>query len=868
MGLSLIAAIIFLWYPADSKAQNTPPIKVGSEIDFPPYAIVDANGHASGFSVELIREVAAVMGLSIDIHSGEWNDILLEFKKGNIELLPLVALSKQRADMAAFTKPHTVTYDSFFTRKGSQPINSIADAKGKEIIVMSSDAAHEQLAASGVSVRIVEVKTIPDAMRQLAQGRHDAVLVSKLIGHMVLRKLKLDDAIISGPPINDYNRKFAFAVQKGNTELRDKLDHGIAIVRATGKYDAIYGKWFGDIEPRAEFPWRKIIWIIIIICTVLVLISIWIQMLRRQVEQRTAELQKEVAARRVMETDLRQSYEGNKRLLDALDNVAAYIFIKDMELRYVYANKLTLELFNCTMDELIGSTDARFFSAGTIEGFLANDRRVIENGEVSEKEEETMPKSVGKSIVYWAVKRPIYDAAGKIYGLCGVSTDITERKRMEEELKELNKTLTDELVERRKIEEELKTYKDELEDIVAKRTEELTEVKDRFRTAFDFSTVGVAITSPEKGWIEVNAEVCRMLGYTKDELISMTWTELTHPDDLEADVRLFNRVLDGEISGYIFEKRFICKNGSIVFSSIFINCKRSSDGSVDYFIAILQDISGRKRMEEELKRLNINLENAVVEETQKRRQNEQMLIQQSKMAQMGEMISLISHQWRQPLNAISLTVQDIKDAYNYGELNERYIQGIVDTTMGQVNFMSKTMEDFRNFFKPSKDRLQFNVKCTIEELVSMFEELFKKSGVDISIEAKPGTILTTNGYPNEFKQVILNLINNSKDAISSKHETGPQGLIGINIINNEERDKIIVLIKDNGGGIPEDIAEKIFEPYYTTKGEKGTGIGLYMSKTIIETNMGGTLTVRNVDGGAEFLITLGISNFECVSPPS
>ncbi|MBF0554603.1 MAG: HAMP domain-containing histidine kinase, partial [Nitrospirae bacterium] len=236
-----------------------------------------------------------------------------------------------------------------------------------------------------------------------------------------------------------------------------------------------------------------------------------------------------------------------------------------------------------------------------------------------------------------------------------------------------------------------------------------------------------------------------------------------------------------------------------------------------------------------------------------------LLIQQSKMASMGEMISMISHQWRQPLNAISITVQDIIEAYAYGELNEGYIKDTVNTTMDQVKFMSRTMDEFRNFFKPSKEKVPFDVKSTIENILSMFYQMFKKSdNIDISIITEPGTILLTEGYPNEFKQVILNILNNAKDAIISQRDAGgtKQGLVEINIKNCGEGDKVIVSIRDNGGGIPEHIIDKIFEPYYTTKGNAGTGIGLYMSKTIVETNMGGTLTVKNVDGGAEFQINL------------
>ncbi|MBF0458522.1 MAG: hypothetical protein HQK99_11595 [Nitrospirae bacterium] len=123
-----------------------------------------------------------------------------------------------------------------------------------------------------------------------------------------------------------------------------------------------------------------------------------------------------------------------------------------------------------------------------------------------------------------------------------------------------------------------------------------------------------------------------------------------------------------------------------------------------------------------MKKLNANLQAMVIEETEKRRTHEQILIQQSKMAAMGEMIGLIAHQWRQPLNIIGITVQDIKEAYQYGELNEKYINMIVETAKSQVFFMSKTIDDFRNFFNPSKEKVCFDVKTAIDELLAMYPE--------------------------------------------------------------------------------------------------------------------------------------------------
>ncbi|MBF0519265.1 MAG: PAS domain S-box protein [Nitrospirae bacterium] len=241
-------------------------------------------------------------------------------------------------------------------------------------------------------------------------------------------------------------------------------------------------------------------------------------------------------------------------------------------------------------------------------------------------------------------------------------------------------------------------------------------------------------------------------------------------------------------------------------------------------------------------------------------EQERLLIQQSKMAAMGEMIGLVAHQWKQPLNAVGITIQDLKDAYTYGEVDDKYIDNLIGSTMKQINFMSKTIDDFRNFFVPSKEKILFNIKINIEELLSMFAHVFGKSDIDVSVETGQDALLLTEGYPNEFKQVILNILNNSKDAIVARKKFyfEIKGSILISIGTNEDKSKIIVSIRDNGGGIPDEMIRKIFEPYYTTKGAEGTGIGLYMSKTIIETNMGGSLTVRNIDGGAEFVISLDV----------
>ncbi|MBF0343668.1 MAG: PAS domain S-box protein [Nitrospirae bacterium] len=381
--------------------------------------------------------------------------------------------------------------------------------------------------------------------------------------------------------------------------------------------------------------------------------------------------------------------------------------------------------------------------------------------------------------------------------------------------------------------------------------EDLRLAEDRYRTILSTSIDGFWILDARGKIIQVNQAYCDMIGYTKEELLQMSANDVEALETREEIERHIVKIIENGADR--FETKHRCKDGRIVDVEISVNFLKS----FNLMFTFMRDITERKLMEEELRTLNANLEVRVAKEVEGRQRNEHMLIHQSKMAAIGEMIVLIAHQWKQPLNALSMFVLDLKDAYGYGELNEEYIYKMVASSMGQIAFMSKTIDDFRDFFKPSKEKVMFDVKVAIEDLFSMFGSIFTKNDISIEVKEMPCSNLLVNGYPNEFKQVMLNLLNNSGDAIMLRRNTDViHGHIEVVFKNNEDRSETIISIKDNGGGIPKDVIDRIFEPYYTTKGTGGTGIGLYMSKTIIETNMGGSLTVRNLNGGAEFTITL------------
>ena len=230
-------------------------------------------------------------------------------------------------------------------------------------------------------------------------------------------------------------------------------------------------------------------------------------------------------------------------------------------------------------------------------------------------------------------------------------------------------------------------------------------------------------------------------------------------------------------------------------------------------------------------------------------EKEQLLLKQGRQAAMGEMIGKIAHQWRQPLSALGLLIQQAPLNFEKGGLNKKGLDDCIKKSMGLIHHMSSTIDDFRNFFGTDKEKVKFRVNAEVKKTLLLLEGCFATQQIRIEVEDSDDPFIY--GYPNEFSQVLLNILINAKDEFAKKTVEDPR----IRITLSGENGRTLVTISDNAGGIPEEIMGKIFDPYFTTKEpQAGTGVGLFMSKTIIEKNMGGTLSVRNQGQGAEFSI--------------
>ena len=255
--------------------------------------------------------------------------------------------------------------------------------------------------------------------------------------------------------------------------------------------------------------------------------------------------------------------------------------------------------------------------------------------------------------------------------------------------------------------------------------------------------------------------------------------------------------------------------------------------------------------EDELKALNENLFMKVQCGIQEAKQKDKKILEQAKLARIGSMISMIAHQWRQPLSQLSGILMELETATRFKKVDENHIYKAIEKSDKMIEFMSNTIDDFRNFYKSDKIKEEFLVSIACSKAINIIDATLKNFGIELNIDIKNDK--KVYGYPTEFAQVILNLLSNAKDVLVEKEIKNPR----IDITIDSKGVLSTITIKDNAGGIHEKNQELIFDPYYSTKdSSKGTGLGLYISKLIIERNMGGELSVHNDEEGAVFKIII------------
>jgi PAS domain S-box-containing protein len=359
--------------------------------------------------------------------------------------------------------------------------------------------------------------------------------------------------------------------------------------------------------------------------------------------------------------------------------------------------------------------------------------------------------------------------------------------------------------------------------------------EERFRRYFDLGLIGMALTSPAKGCSEVNDELCRIFGYRREELMRLHWPDLTHPDDLAADMAQFNRVLAGEQDGYVIEKRFIRKDGQAVWCTLATQCLRGADGSVEFFVALVQDLTERLESEEALRRAR------------------EQLTHVSRVAAMGELVASIAHEINQPLAAIvgnaHATVRWLAaQPPNHGEAVTA-VQHIV----ADAHRASDVVAGIRRFLRRSDaQRTPVDLHVSVRAVARMLEPEARARQVRLQVEPRRGDLLLVPGDAVQLQQVILNLAMNGFDAMATVPEAKRLLRLAVEV---EGRDAVRVDVSDAGHGVPRLERERIFSAFHTTR-PTGMGLGLAISRSIVEAHGGRLWCKPNAGGGETFSFLL------------
>ena len=484
-----------------------------------------------------------------------------------------------------------------------------------------------------------------------------------------------------------------------------------------------------------------------------------------------------------------------------LNTAGEGIYGLDREGRTTFMNPAAEKILGYSSEELIGTSmhDMTHHSREDGSPYPREECRIFSafrDGQAYQINDEVFWRKDGTPVPVEYVSNPIHED-GEVVGAVVTFKDITERKRAEEELQ---------------------------------KSEE------KFRKYFELPLVGIAITSLEKGWIEVNDRLCDFFGYPREELTQMTWSELTYPDDLKADVMEFNKVLDGESDGYTMEKRFIHKSGEVIHAEISAQCVRKTDGRVDYFVALVQDINARKKAERQMIEARDEAELANNYKSQ--------------------FLSQMSHELRTPMNAIlgfsqlimsnprepltEMQQQGTSEILKAGRHLLELINEILDLARIETGKISLSIEDIE-------------LSLLMEELLALTYPMAKQQQVNVcDFESFEGS-----GYVRadrvRLKQVLLNLISN---AIKYNKAGGEVQLNAVEVENG----MIEISVSDTGPGIEEERIGELFQPFnrmdFQYSEIEGTGIGLTIAKQLIEC-MDGSIRVESKPGeGSTFVISI------------
>ena len=778
-------------------------VRSASELDYPPLAQIRQDGSAAGFSVDLLKAVAREMGLQLDISVGPWHKIKQDLAEGKLDVLPMVSYSSQRDTLYDFTIPYLRLYGTIFVREGERTIQSEADLKGKQIITMRGDTAHEYALRMGLSDNLILTDSFEQAVKLLSSGKHDAVMVQQLIGLELLKKLhitnvvdinpyRISDIKPSGAPLSQFEQKFCIAVREGDRQLLSRLNEGLSIVMTNGTYEQLFHKWMDPILPHqklsVKLAARQLAVIIAPILFILIATALYFS--RREVNRKTRSLRKEIEDR----TRAVQKLKKSETHINSIFRVAPTGIGVVIDREIMDVNTRMCEITGYTKKELIGK-NARFLYPSDKEYEYVGTEKYGQIRHYGTGTVETRWKHKRGHVFNVLLSSTPIEFNDWSRGITFTALDITKRKRFEEKLK--------------------------------------------------YAQFSVDHASDAIFWIDVNAQLvyvndtaCNMLGFTRTEMLSMSITDLdpklgndnwpTHWSDLRQ-----NRT-------QMFETRLIGKAGRIIHVEVSENYLEY-DGR-EYNHACARDITERRQAEKE--RLSL----------------ERQMLHAQKLESLGVLAGGIAHDFNNILMTIlgnvDISLQDMSPVSPI----RQHVKEIEKATRRAAG-LSKQMLAYSGRGKFVIEPIHVNE--FVNEMGHMLEVSISKKAVLKYHFAD--NLPMFEGDATQIQQVIMNLITNASEAIGDKSgviaiSTGAMDcddayLNTANFATRVSLDEslqegiyVYFEVADTGCGMDKDTMEKLFDPFFTTK-FTGRGLGMAAVLGIVRGHKGAIKIYSEVGKG-------------------
>jgi len=683
--------------PAYDSSFNKPFLFYGDDQNFPPYAYSDDNGKPAGFNIDLIKAVAEVTGLKIQIILGPWHKIKNDLKYDRIDISSMF-YSKDRNKEFDFSETNVVVSHSIFVRKGTQ-VKSVEHIRGKEIIVQKDDLMHEFALSNNLSDTIITVENPLDAIKMLASGQHDCALLPQIQTLYLATKVDIQNIETAGPSINQ--SYYCFAVPKGHSALIATLNEGLNILKATGKYNEIYSKWIGKGESTTSNITKKEIIYITFLITLLGLLLLfyffWTWSLRKKVNEKTRELNQELSVRKKADEELKIE---KKRLESLIYNTSLAIVSMDEKHNIVSCNKAFENIFQYNeseikgknLDSFIGDTalaeETRSYTAKILTGQPVRGigKRMRKDGTFVDVEIFGVPVTVDQ----------------KVMGIYAIYHDISDIKRTELILKDS--------------EEKYRTIIDSIEEAY-----------------FELDLPG--------NFLFFNDALVRIMGYPKEKLLGLNFREYMSKEDVKKIFPAFNDLYH---TGKPIKKiayTVIKKDGSIMHMETSATLIKDNHGNPTGFRGIMRDVTQEKLAEIEMGKAKEAAEAANVAKS--------------------EFLANMSHEIRTPLNGIIGFTDMLLDTGldpNQADIANT-IKRSGDVLLSLINSIldfSKIESGEIEF-----EEIEFDPELTAYDVCDMIRPRIGSKPVDILCHVGDKLPAFVKGDPLRFKQVLTNLMGNA-----------------------------------------------------------------------------------------------------------